>query len=264
MREREYNCYKLIFSVAEITLGESQLSAAEKKMRFEMLVDRIVQFITNVEPSHIPTDQEIDLIESLVIVTLTGYSRGGPVIPWALCPSRPVSLKMFIVRALWKYSKNNQLPLIGIDGKSVRIMAQTFLVTDRDILANADLDLLTKVCGALGILHHSTTGNLSQTLEKFELIRETSLKNQKPSVERTVFKFESIVQLCIDSAMKITRDVSEHQNAERRNLMYQMRAYDESGLGTEWRALVDRMTHEGAPWHCKKSYPKYGFYSIII
>lgn len=182
-----------------------------------------------------------------------------------------MSLKMYTIKTIWRHtSRNGTLPPLGCDGKMVKSMVQSFYLTDRDIVPLPDLDVLKKVCNVLGILQTvsivslpgsiaSSNGgglNLSQTLEKLEIMRETSLKDQKPAIERTVNKFDAIVQPCIDSAMKITRSVVELQNMERRILMNQMRAYDESGLAQEWKMLVERMTHEGAPWHCARNYPR--------
>lgn len=220
-----------------------------------MLIDRIVQFITNVDPSHIQTEQEIKLIEHIVMLSVTGYQRGGNVIAWALCPSRPISLKMYICTMLWKHIRKGNLSALGCDGKIVKTLIQTFFETDCDIITLADLDVLTKVCNSLGIVQ-ATNCNLSQTLEKLDAMRETSVRDHKPAIERTVFKFEPIVQTCIDSAMRITRDVVELQNMERRMLMNEMRRYDESKLSLEWKLIIDRMTHEGAPWHCPTMYPK--------
>lgn len=206
---------------------------------------------------------------------------------------------MFTVRALWQHTtRQSTLPPLGCDGKMVKSMVLSFYLTDRDILAVADLDVLRKVCAVLGILpttttttssmpiiHHVTVNmvsstnsslstssssssssstssstivqqSLSATLEKLETMRGNSLRDQKPAIERTAARFEAIVQSCIESAMKITRTVVEQQNQERRILMNQMRSNDESGLAHEWKRLIRRMCHEGAPWHCPRLYPR--------
>lgn len=218
-------------------------------------MNRVVQFITHMESSYIQTDEEIKLIEHVVILSVSGCSFGNSIIGWGLCPSRPLPLKVFIVRKLWQHSRCNTLPPLSCDGKILKTMAHKFMLTDGDILSSDDSQILTNVCNAMGI-SPSTASNLSQTLEKIEFMRDSSIRDQAPSIERTVFKFESIVQHCIDSAMKITRDVVEIQNMERRILMNEMRTYDESGLNREWNIIIDRMTHEGAPWCNEEKYPK--------
>lgn len=201
-----------------------------------------------------------------------------------------MSVKMFTIRTLWRYTtRQATLPPLGCDGKMLKSMVQSFYLTDRDILAVPDLEVLRKICTVLGIVPSTTTApstilnvtisanntitsttssslslsssssvqqSLSTTLEKLESMRGTSLRDQKPAIERSAARFETIVPACIDSAMKITRSVVELQNQERRILMNQMRANDESGLAQEWKRLIRRMCHEGAPWHCARLYPR--------
>lgn len=189
------------------------------------------------------------------MLSVTGYQRGSNVIPWGLCPSRPITLKCYIIRALYKHMKKGHLPFLTCDGKIVKSLTHSFLETDGSIISPLDMQALMAVCNSMGI-SLSSSCNISQTLEKLHMLRENSIKDQCPAIQRTVFKFESIAQSCIDLAMKITRDVVELQNMERRVLMNGMRSYDESGMTTEWKMIIDRMTHEGAPWHCPKTYSK--------
>lgn len=241
-------------SASEVNLSDSLLSLSEKKIRFELLVNRVMQFITHKVSSYIQTDEEIKLIEDVVILSVSGCPYGNNIIGWGLCPSRPLPLKIFIVKKLWQHSKFNVLPTLACDGKIVKTMAHKFMLTDKDLLSSEDSEILTNVCNAMGI-SSSTASNLSHILEKIEFTRNSSIKELSPSIERTVFKFEPIVNLCIDSAMKITRDVVEIQNMERRILMNEMRIYDESGLSREWNIIIERMTHEGAPWCNQEMYP---------
>ncbi|XP_037048186.1 lysosomal-trafficking regulator isoform X2 [Bradysia coprophila] len=245
---------KFKFNASDVNLTECLLSLSEKKIRFELLVNRALQFITHMDSSYIQTDEEIRLIESMVILSVSGCPHGNNIIGWGLCPSRPLPLKIFIIRKLWQHSRSNVLPTLACDGKVVKTMAHKFMQTDGPILSADDLEILTNVCNAMGI-SAATASNLSQMLEKMEFARNSSIKDQAPSIERTVFKFETIVQHCIDSAMKITRDVVEIQNMERRVLMNAMRRCDESGLSREWNKIIERMTHEGAPWWNEEKYP---------
>lgn len=206
------------------------------------------------ESSYIQTDEEIKLVEAVVILSVTGCSYGNSIIAWGLCPSRPLPLKVFIIRKLWQHSRGNILPTLVCDGKIVKTMTHAFMSADKDILSPDDSEILQNVCNAMGIAATSAS-NLSNILEKMEFTRCASIKDQKPSIERTVFKYEPLVTQCVDSAMKITRDVVEIQNMERRILMNDMRTYDESGLSREWNTIIERMTHEGAPWWSEDKYP---------
>lgn len=251
---KEMRSIKVSILASEVNLPDCLLSLSEKKIRFELLINRVVQFVTHMESSYIQTDEEIKLIEEVVILSVSGCPYGNSIIGWGLCPSRPLPLKVFIIRKLWQHSRFSILPTLSCDGKIVKTMAHKFMLTDKDILSSDDADILSNVCNAMGI-SASTVSNLSHILEKIEFMRNSSIKDQAPSIERTVFKFEAIVQQCIDAAMKITRDVVEIQNMERRILMNEMRVYDESGLSREWNIIIERMTHEGAPWCNEDKYP---------
>ncbi|KAJ6646111.1 Lysosomal-trafficking regulator [Pseudolycoriella hygida] len=240
------------FNASDVNLSGCLLSLSEKKIRFELLINRIVQFLTHMESSYSQTDEEIKLIEAIVLLSVNGCPHGNSIIGWGLCPSRPLPLKIFITRTL--YTRVNVLPTLVCNGKIIKTMAFKFMQTDRDILSADDYNAISGICSAMGITS-STASNLSSVLEQIEFMRNASIKDQAPSIERTVYKFELIAKHCIESAMKMTRDVVEIQNMERRILMNKMRSQDESGLSREWNTLIDRMTHEGAPWHNEETYP---------
>lgn len=245
------------FSASDINLTDCVLSTTEKRTRFDLLLDRIVQFLRNAQTSsYVETTHEIKLIECVVMLSVNGQTRGSSIIPWSFRPGKPMPLKLYIVKLLWKHAKNGDLPLLGCDGKLVKTMIHAFLHSDREIIPQLDLEVLNNVCNALGIQQSNSNPYLSQGIEKMDAARENSLKEQRPSLERTVYKFEQIAQNCIESAMKITRNVVEIQNAERRNAIANIRVHDESCLDHEWNSIMDRMTHEGAPWHCARTYPK--------
>lgn len=243
-------------NASDINLSDSALSATEKRTRFDLLLDRIVQFLRNAHNSYVETTHEIKLIECIVMLSVNGLTRGSSIIPLCFRPGKPMPLKLYIIKLLWKHAKNGDLPLLGCDGKLVKTMIHAFLNSDREIIPQLDLEVLFNVCNALGIQQNSSNPYLSQAIEKMDSIRENSLKEQRPSVDRTVYKFEQIAQNCIESAMKITRNVVEIQNAERRTAIANIRVHDESCLDYEWNSIIDRMSHEGAPWHCARTYPK--------
>lgn len=236
----------------------STLSTAEIRIRFDLLSDRVVQFITTAEPSHQPTDTELHLIETVLGLTVSGRLRAHNLIVWSLCPSRPLSLKLFTILILYRQTITGTVPLqMCCDLKVLKIMVAAILATDCLIIAPDDQAILHKLAQSLFIQTPTTVvTNLSQTLEKIETLRQASLRDRQPAIERTIFKFEPIVQPCIDSAMNITRSVVELQYDERRLLMNEMRADDESRLASDWQQLIARMTHEGAPWHSARQYPR--------
>lgn len=243
--------FKLI--MCDIRLDDSILSASEKRTRLELLLDRAVQFVRTANLAHSQTSEEIKLIEAIVTLLMSGFSRGGSIIPWSFLPSNPMPLKLFIIKLIHKHSKNKELPLIGCDPKLVKAMIHSFWLNDREMIPKPESEVLQNVCNSLGIQQNANNSYIPQAILKMDLARENCLKEQKPSVNRTVFKFDSIAQNCIESAMKITRYVVEIQNAERRNAMAYIRVHDENCLKDEWNSIIDRMTHEGAPWHSTRT-----------
>lgn len=245
------------FKMGDLNMSDCVLSVSEKRTRLELLLDRAVQFIRTANLEHAQTTQETKLIEAIVILSMSGFSRGSSIIPWSFLPGNPMPLKLFVIKLIWKHAKSGDLPSVGCDPKVVKTMIHAFWLTDREIIPKPDVDVLLNVCKVLGI--QQTAANnayIPQAMIKMELARENSLKEQKPSVDRTVYKFDSIALNAIESAMKITRYVVEIQNSERRNAMASIRVHDETCLTREWNSIIDRMTHEGAPWHAPRTYSK--------
>lgn len=136
----------------------------------------------------------------------------------------------------------------------IKIFAQSFLLTNRESLSNEDVILLDDFCNNLeGPVN--VAWNLSEILSRLESNREFNIKENKSSIERTVYKMEGVSQSCIESAMKITRNVVELQNMERRLLMNHMRTEDEKEVVMKWNSIIQTMTHEEAPWYSSKLYP---------
>lgn len=244
------------FTPSELNLYDSILSINEKQTRLDLLLDRIVQFLRNANPTHSPSPQESTLIESMIMMTVNGVARTGNIIPWSLRPGKPMPIKLYTMKMIWKHSKNNELPINGCDGKMFKTMVHGFLHSDREIIPPQDLDILLNVCNVLGVKQSDSNSYLPHAIEKMDANRDSSLKEQKPFIEKSVFKFEQMASNCIESAMKITRNVVEVQNAERRSAMAHMRFHDESCLSQEWNLIIDRMTHEGAPWHSQRNYSR--------
>lgn len=245
------------FKMGDLNMTDCILSTSEKRTRLELLLDRTVQFIRTGNLEHAQTTQETKLIEAIVILSMSGFSRGSSIIPWSFLPGNPMPLKLFVIKLIWKHAKSGDLPSVGCDPKVVKTMIHAFWLTDREIIPKPDVDILQNVCKVLGI--QQTAANnayIPQAMIKMELARENSLKEQKPSVDRTVYKFDSVALNAIESAMKITRYVVEIQNSERRNAMASIRVHDETCLTQEWNSIIDRMTHEGAPWHAPRTYSK--------
>lgn len=237
------------FKMYELGLSESTLSASEKRTRLELLLDRCIQLIRTADLSHAQTPNELKLIQIIVVLSLSGFSRGGTIIPWSFLPINPMPFKLSIIKILWNHMKCSDALLVGCDTKLMKAMIHSFCQSDRDIILKTDVEVLENVCKSLGIQIHTNNPYIPQAVLKMKLARENSLREQKPGIERAVFKSDTFAMNCVESAMKITRYVVEMQNAERRNAMAYIRIHDESCLKNEWNSIIDRMTHEGAPWY---------------
>lgn len=243
--------FKLV--LCDINLNDSALSASEKRTRLELLLDRTVQFVRAADLAHARTSEETKLIEAIVTLSMSGFSRGGSVIPWSFLPSNPMPLKLFIIKQIWKHTKNGDCALIGCDPKLVKAMIHSFWLNDGETIPKADVQALENVCRTLNIQQNAPNSYIPQAILKMDLAREGSLKEQKPSIDRTVYKFDSLAMSCVETAMKITRYVVEMQNSERRNAIAYIRVHDENCLKDEWNSIIDRMTHEGAPWYSQRT-----------
>lgn len=115
-----------------------------------------------------------------------------------------------------------------------------------------DLPDIEKFCGPE---NNNNSWDVSQALEKIESMRLMSNKEQDPAMEKSIYKQESLVQQCVDGAMKLTRDVIDIQNKERRVLMKDMKKAQEMDFYREWYEVIQRMTHEAGPFHNPDLYP---------
>lgn len=249
------------FSVSEVSLltNDTSLSVSEQRTRFELIIDRVVQFATTAEPIHQPTMAELRLVQSVVKLTIAGLHRSAALTTWSLCPTRPRELKLYTAQTLHEHTVHAPAATLSLcaDLKLLRCMLGALHATDYDTCEPHDQLVLRKLAGAIGLPTPNLVTNLSATLERLEVVRQAALRDRRPAVERSVHRHEAIVRPCIDAALRCTRAVVELQNAERRLLINAMRTCDdETSLATDWRRLIERMTHEGAPWHAVRSYPR--------
>lgn len=125
----------------------------------------------------------------------------------------------------------------------------------KDASANEVIENVTKFCG-VAVNQQSLTWSWNMSaVEKIHATRLSSQKDQNSNIEKIVYRLESQVQSCIESAMKMTRSVVDAQNKERRLLMNQLKKSQEMDFYREWFELIQRMVHEDAPWYNAELYP---------
>lgn len=191
-----------------------------------------------------PTSCETELFKLLVSYSIATNQRCNNFIAWGLQPLQPRDLRCFIVDALWISCADDFLPSIICDGKMIKALLWLSLLEDLD----EPIEHLKPLCKRLGINENDSTWNLENELQRIDLYKSSEAAKQKTSLEKTVYRFESLAQGCIESSMVTTRRVAELQNSERKLLMNHMKDYDDTHTYTKWIEIVRRMTHEGAPW----------------
>lgn len=222
------------------------LPMSEVKTRFNLIYDRAVQYVTSWESVEDLLPKELQFVEYLISLTFSGFSQGCSLFLWGLNPPTPLALKLYIIREL-SLQDGNYMPT-GSDPKMVKGLAVSLLQSDIELDPESKKIVETFCRGPID----SNNWNITQALQKLDHMKFNSQKEQNSHVDKSIYKHESFVQTCIDGAMKLTRDVIDIQNKERRSLMNYMKKTQEMDYYREWYELIKRMTHEEAPWYNSK------------
>ena len=236
------------------TLGT--LPPSEIKTRFNLIHDRAIHFVSTWDSSDELTPCEVDFVKYLIELHFSGIHQGSSLLLWTLNPSGSEEVKIFAIRKLSNALLQDMNFIIpGNDTKLIKSLLVQYLNANPSALENESLEILSKFCGISASQQQQNWNWSLSAVEKIETIRLTSLKDQNASVEKIVYKLEPLVQVCIDSAMKMTRNVIDIQNKERRHLMNELKKSQEIDFYREWFELVQRMIHEDAPWYNQNLYP---------
>lgn len=192
----------------DIQLADSNLSSSETRTRFELLIDRSIQFFISISDSYHPSAVEVQLFELLIILSLSGNSRCSSLIGWGLAPNRILTFKSSVTTHLLALlEQSNALPNIVCDWK----MVKAFLWKYQSLSGiNGECSPVSKVCKKL-LVTENDLWSLEESVDKLELSRSNCLTEQKPMIEKALYRFESIAQTCTDTAMSITRIVADLQ-----------------------------------------------------
>lgn len=123
-----------------------------------------------------------------------------------------------------------------------------------DAFDSLDAAKLIHYCDPLGSTIGHLNIQLSQSIDRTEQLKLASNKEQENAMERSIYKHENLVQNCIEVAMRMTREVIDIQNQERRVLINYIRKLQGIDFHRDWVDLIQRMTNEGAPWFCQELY----------
>ncbi|XP_055527786.1 lysosomal-trafficking regulator [Wyeomyia smithii] len=237
-----------------VDLPGSTIPKAEVKTRFNQIHDKAVQFITNCDGEHAVSEAEVLLVKSLMNRTLNGNPRGGNIILWCLLPKRPVSLKVYTIKQLSQYVEGGNYLSLICDLRMLKVFAQSILLLNKKELSVEDLTYVNGFCQTIEGAH-SSTWTLPQTLEEFDYLRTMNLNEQEQTIMKSVNKQEKLIHSCTVAAMEITRNIVEKQNRLRKELIIQLKKDSDFKFFTQWRQIIDQMTHEDASWYNRKLYP---------
>lgn len=192
--------------------SDSGISQTELRTRVDMLIDRCTQFFTvgigqTTGPSYVASSQELALFQLLVSYGISSNQRCNNFIAWGLQPSRPRDLRSYIVDALWRSQQDECHRAIICDGKMIKSLL--WLSMQQDL--PKPIENLQPLCDALGIKENDCSWNLVHELDRLNQNRSNMAAKQKTLLEKTVHRFESLVQHCIESSMVTTRRVAELQ-----------------------------------------------------
>ncbi|XP_070492270.1 lysosomal-trafficking regulator [Chironomus tepperi] len=229
------------------------LTASEIKTRFNLVLDRSIQFILSWEIVDKLKVFEIDFAMYLIDMYFSGIMQGSLVL-WSLNPGVCSDLKLFTAHKLLAnlvVDPNFSIP----DIKMFKSLLFQFVNNNPDFFTEDQIKIFTRYCGT-SITQQQQNWNWSMTAsEKVENIRVNASMEQLSQIDKIIYKLEPLVQSCIDNAMRMTRDVIDIQNKERRRLMNQLKRTQEIDFYREWFELIQRMTHEDAPWYNEELYP---------
>lgn len=240
-----------------VELAGCVLSKSEVKTRFNRLHDKAIQFVTNSDPEGDLSDPEMALVRHLMNRTLNGNPRGGNIILWCLLPKRSIRLKIYTIKQLGQYLESGGNHLSAIcDVKMLKVFVQSILLLNQKHIPLEDLRLVNAFYQSIdGGLSHGASWNLTQTLKDFEYLRAISMNDQEQTIMKSIARQEKLIYSCTVAAMQITRNSVEKQNRLRKELIIQLRKDNDYRFYDQWHRLVDRMTHDDAPWYNARLYP---------
>lgn len=201
------------FRIPTPASSDSALSPTELRTRVELLIDRCTQFFTvgvaqTTGPSYVASSQELALFQLLVSYGISSNQRCNNFIAWGLQPSRPRDLRSYIVDALWRSQQQDEFQrAIICDGKMIKALLWLSLLEDMA----EPIENLQRLCEVLGIKENDSSWNLVHELDRLDQNRNNMAAKQKTLLEKTIYRFEPLVQHCIESSMVTTRKVAELQ-----------------------------------------------------
>lgn len=229
-------------------------SSSEIKTRFNLISERAIQYILTWENIDELNNNEIYFVKYMIELYFLGVQQGSTLILWSLNPLCNDEIKYFTAQKIITMlldDVNFSVP----ESKILKSLLAQLVNANALAFSEEQLKMVTKFCGTL-MSHSQQNWNWSMTaIEKIETMRKNAVRDRLQQVDKVIYKAETLVQTCIDHAMRMTREVIDMQNKERRKLMNQLKRAQEMDFYHEWRELIQRMVHENAPWFKEELFP---------
>lgn len=202
---------------------------------------------------------ELDEIESefakyLIDLHFCGINRGSTLILWSTSPDCFLEVKYFTAHKLISNLITDTNFVIS-HAKIFKAFLSQLIDEHSEGFNEEQLRILVKYCGSsVNQLQQNWNWGIN-ALEKIENIRKNAKTEQHQQIDKIIHKMENLALICIDQAMVMTQEVGNVQNIERKQLMSDLKKDNEIDFYNEWSELIQRMTHESAPWYNEDLYP---------
>lgn len=230
------------------------LPSSEIKTRFNMIHDRALQFLYSWEKFEELKTYEIDFVKYLIDLYFCGIHQGSALLLWALNPTCCEEIQLFVTHKIIATLTIDPSFTVS-DSKMLKALLHHLFTSSSQFFSEDQQRVIIKFCGTSLNQKQQNFNWVVTATEKIDIMNQNAQKEQFQQVEKIIFKHETLVHAVIDGAMRITRDVIDIQNRERRQLMNYLKRTQEIDYYREWHELIQRMTHENAPWYNAELYP---------
>jgi lysosomal-trafficking regulator len=237
-----------------VTKVLANLPSSEIKTRFNLIHDRAVQFVMSWENLDDLKSFEVDFVKYLVDLFFLGIHQGSSLLLWALNPNCLDEIRHYVAQKIIT-SLNIDTSFSVSEPKILKAFLHQLIASTSHSYSEDQLRVISKYCGVSLNQQQQNYALIMASSEKIETMHQNAQREQSQQIEKILFKNEPLSLTIIDGAMRMTREVIDLQNRERRQLMTQLKKTQEIDFYHEWYELINRMTHEGGPWFNAQLYP---------
>lgn len=237
-----------------VTKVLANLPSSEIKTRFNLIHDRAIQFIMSWDNLDKLKTFEVDFVKYLIDLYFLGIHQGSSLLLWALSPNCLDEIRQYLAQKIATTLTIDSSFSVS-EPKILKAFLHQLIANSAQSYSEDQLKVFSKYCGVSLNQQQQNYALIMASSEKIEIMHKNAHREQLQQIEKILFKNEPLSQTIIDGAMRMTREVIDLQNRERRQLMTQLKKTQEIDFYHEWHELIHRMTHEGGPWYNAKLYP---------